>query len=514
MPGAVHIIPFRVGITALLAILSMVAITDRADAAKGSAMCSGYSACNKAGYTSHGYNDTTNQKSYWGADPGHNCTNYAAYVEQYTYGIPSPGNDLGNAAQWGTNAPLHGATVNHQPSVGAVAWWNSTAGLGSAGHVAVVESYTSTSVTVSEDAYGGDFDWRTYTTGGNPSYYPTGFIHFKGSNESGGSGRPWAVQYGNEMDVFVRSSGGDLLKIGFNGSSWGTWGDMGGGGSLVSNPFAVQYESEMDVFIRGKDGHIYKDTWNGSKWGGLSSLGGTNSPTMVGDPMAVEYTSGSYHELDVYARGSNGDLWKIGFNGTSWGTWGDMGGGGSLVSNPFAVQYESEMDVFIRGKDGHIYKDTWNGSKWGGLSSLGGSLAGNPMAMVWNGWELDVYSPCSNGDVCKIGWNGNKWGTWGDMGGYSPADPFVLEYTNGSYSEMDIYALNTSHSISKIGFNSGSWGSWGNMGNGNIQNEPMVIDYHDGSYSEMDIYATGTNGHVWKIGWNGSKWGTWGDMGI
>jgi surface antigen len=188
----------RIVSIALLAALTALGMAGQAGAAQGSAICVGYSACNSAGHTSHGYN-TTNKKSYWGADPGHNCTNYAAYVEEFTYHVPSPGNNLGNASQWGLNAPKHGATVNTKPSVGAVAWWSSTAGLGSDGHVAIVESYTSTSVTVSEDAFGGNFDWRTYTRSGKPSYYPTGFIHFAGGAVSDGvqmildsAGQVWA----------------------------------------------------------------------------------------------------------------------------------------------------------------------------------------------------------------------------------------------------------------------------------------------------------------------------------
>jgi len=151
-------------------------------------LCTGYSACNQAPYTNNGYNTITNKKSYWGADPGDNCTNYVAYVEGTDYGATYPGTGLGNAEAWGTDKLPVGSIVNDTPSVGAVAWWNSTAGLGSAGHVAIVESYTATSVTVSEDAYvapgysdGRDFDWRTYTTSGAPSYYPTGFIHFAGA---------------------------------------------------------------------------------------------------------------------------------------------------------------------------------------------------------------------------------------------------------------------------------------------------------------------------------------------
>jgi surface antigen len=169
--------------TGLLVVPGSPHVDNGAQMLAGAALCTGYTACNASGHTSHGYNDTTNQHSYWGAYPGHNCTNYVAYVETNTYHATNPGNGLGNAYSWGTTAPLHGATVNHTPTVGAVAWWNSTAGLGSDGHVAIVEAVGNGTVTVSEDAFpepgsSGNFDWKTYSTASI-----TGFIHFSGSTE-------------------------------------------------------------------------------------------------------------------------------------------------------------------------------------------------------------------------------------------------------------------------------------------------------------------------------------------
>lgn len=153
----------------------VVALAPSAHAAS-TTLCTGYTACNAAGYTSHGYNDVTNQTMYWRAYAGHNCTNYAAYVESTLYKVPNPPGLMGNATTWGTNAVAYGiGTVDTTPTVGSVAWWNSTAGMGSSGHVAVVEAVGAGTVTVSEDNWGGDFHWRVYPVAGI-----TGFIHFTG----------------------------------------------------------------------------------------------------------------------------------------------------------------------------------------------------------------------------------------------------------------------------------------------------------------------------------------------
>ncbi|QXT61994.1 CHAP domain-containing protein [Tessaracoccus palaemonis] len=81
---------------------------------------------------------------------------------------------VGNATSWGSQAAAKGLSVSKDnPAVGDVAWWSSAA-IGGEGHVAYVESVNSAAGTfvVSEDNYGGDFDWRTYRIS-----EVSGFIH-------------------------------------------------------------------------------------------------------------------------------------------------------------------------------------------------------------------------------------------------------------------------------------------------------------------------------------------------
>jgi surface antigen len=116
-------------------------------------------------------------------DPGHNCTNYVAYVESTVNGAPTPSYSLGNAATWYGAAHAHGVTTDGTAANGAVAWWS-----GGSGHVAYVESVNpGGSITVSEDAFSsGPFDWRTIDPGSGS--WPNGFIHFK--DLPAGSGNP------------------------------------------------------------------------------------------------------------------------------------------------------------------------------------------------------------------------------------------------------------------------------------------------------------------------------------
>jgi surface antigen len=172
----------------LLPLMLVLGMAAPGVAAADTTLCSGasYSACTGTGYTDHGYG-ANNANSYWRMDPGHNCTNYVAYVEQMVNGASAPSYLLGNAYQWGPNASAHGNPPDSTPKPGAVAWWDQNAGRGPLGHVAYVESVnTDGSITVSQDvANTGPFSWETLSAGS--SRWPTGFIHFKDLT-SGGSG--------------------------------------------------------------------------------------------------------------------------------------------------------------------------------------------------------------------------------------------------------------------------------------------------------------------------------------
>ncbi len=144
-----------------------------------SKLCVGFSSCNSKGMGNAGY-EAEYQVSHWGMYAGHNCTNYTAY-RLIKAGIDASYlRGQGMAYQWGTVAASHGVTVDGNPKPGDIAWFgaNSSSGIDASGHVAYVESVdlAAGKVRVSEDNWGGDFDWRDYYMRDI-----TGFIHFGGN---------------------------------------------------------------------------------------------------------------------------------------------------------------------------------------------------------------------------------------------------------------------------------------------------------------------------------------------
>lgn len=125
-------------------------------------------------------------QSVWGVPAGHNCTAYVAYRLRQN-GSPQPWSPLRNAVNWKADAQSAGFRVDGTPAVGSIAWWGSERA-GGLGHVAYVESVTSTSIIVSEDAYfpnkygTNGYDARESISSGT-SAWPDGFLHIKDLND-------------------------------------------------------------------------------------------------------------------------------------------------------------------------------------------------------------------------------------------------------------------------------------------------------------------------------------------
>lgn len=154
----------------MVALLGLVAsLVVQAPPAQSSStlLCKGFTACQKAGYSSFGYGPTNYKKMWWRMYAGHNCTNYVAYrMIQAGMSSTRPWSGSGDARNWGI---VFKSKTNQTPMVGSVAWWSSN-------HVAYVQQVVdANTIIISEDHYRGDFDWRKITRAGGG--WPTGFIH-------------------------------------------------------------------------------------------------------------------------------------------------------------------------------------------------------------------------------------------------------------------------------------------------------------------------------------------------
>jgi len=120
-----------------------------------------------------------NNGSFWGMYSGHNCTNYVAW-RLIDAGVERPRTNPGNASTWAERASLDGYLVDEVPSVGAVAQWDSSAGMGRNGHVAYVEQvYDDGTILISEDFWRGGSQTGSLTYRVIPASAPSHYIHYQ-----------------------------------------------------------------------------------------------------------------------------------------------------------------------------------------------------------------------------------------------------------------------------------------------------------------------------------------------
>ncbi|MFL6108536.1 MAG: CHAP domain-containing protein [Marmoricola sp.] len=158
--------PLAALVLAVLGLVGGLFVAPPAEATS-SLLCKGFTQCEANGYSSFGYGPDNYRKMWWRMFAGHNCTNYVSY-RMISRGLPStrPWSGSGDARNWGI---VFSDKVDQTPNIGSIAWWSSN-------HVAYVQKIVdANTIVISEDHYGGDFDWRKIQRAGGG--WPTGFIH-------------------------------------------------------------------------------------------------------------------------------------------------------------------------------------------------------------------------------------------------------------------------------------------------------------------------------------------------
>lgn len=209
----------------------------------------------------------------------------------------------------------------------------------------------------------------------------TAFQHTARWRDLGGAitSDPAAVSWGpDRIDVFARSSRNSLEHIAFAGGNWSGWEDLGG--VITSGPAAATLgPGVLYAFARGQDGAMwvrqYVADWGG--WIGWRRLGGP----ITSDPVAVANGSGS---VVVFARGSDNRCWQGSISLSSpWSGWSAVPGGFVMTSGPAVASWRDgwDLDLFARGDNGQLWHVPFRGS-WGTWEDLGGVLTSDPDA-VW-----------------------------------------------------------------------------------------------------------------------------------
>lgn len=213
----------------------------------------------------------------------------------------------GDATDWGSVARRLGIPVDQNPSVGAIAWWDS----GTYGHVAWVKEVNGNNVTIEEyNAYPNYYAYQSRTISKSA---PTGYIHIKDISSSAASYPTAQQNIGENFYAFIsypngnlnlENRGGNVQTASVNASdlrqAW-HFVRQGNGSYEIINMFDGQ---RMDLSNNTRDNEVNIQVWedNGStaqRWNIVNDAGGQS-----GSYNLLPYGENNY-SLDVINAGTS-----------------------------------------------------------------------------------------------------------------------------------------------------------------------------------------------------------------
>jgi surface antigen len=225
-------------LAALAAVVAGVFVGAPQADASSTLLCQKFAPCTQAGYPNYGYS-ANYTKMWWRMYAGHNCTNYVAY-RMVSRGMSAtrPWSGSGDARNWGV---VFASKTNQTPMVGSVAWWSTN-------HVAYVEQVVdANTIVISEDHYGGQFDWRRIVRAGGG--WPTGFIHL--NDEALTATAPPVVSGAPKVDSPLTVSTGSWSKPGasFSYQWFANGAPVAGAVGAAYTPTAGQVGAKFSVTV-------------------------------------------------------------------------------------------------------------------------------------------------------------------------------------------------------------------------------------------------------------------------
>jgi hypothetical protein len=227
-----------------------------------------------------------------------------------------------------------------------------------------------------------------------------------------------------DMVVVARGVDGAIYERHLEAGAWTPWASIGG--ATTSGPAAAAYGDSIQVFVVGTDNAVYQNVLRLGSWSGWTSLGGYATSA----PAAVARRGNNYLDLDV--RGGDNAIYHRSFvPGSGWSPWASLGG--HLTSAPaLNSQDPGVLNVWARGTDGQLFQRAWNGTAWRDWEPLGGGLLGAPAVVSRAENHVDVFVRGTDRALHQRWWHGGiGWSAWGEV------DPAPIDSTPGVASDVE-----------------------------------------------------------------------------
>ncbi|HET6146156.1 MAG TPA: hypothetical protein VFH68_01380 [Polyangia bacterium] len=302
------------------------------------------------------------------------------------------------------------------------------------------------------------------------------------------------------LNTFDQESVLDYCSTAWNNDGNLTALDIAGASLYYGGPRSIAtaiFGNHISAFYRGKDGTYYNE-WHEPGGGGWKreSLGAAS--VLTSDPAAVAWTANDgVQKMDVYGRGTDGQLWGNRWSADShaWSGWFPLGG--LVIGSAAAVSWgQGAINIFVRGTDNNIYNQSWDdgAQTWSGWSGPlpGGAITGTPAVGSFATGRLDVAARMSDGTLGHMRWDGSSWTFDSLPGGKIYGSPTVTADGN-SVGRLHVYARDTNNHIVHIAESSFSgdwaWEVWADTDGGPlVASSPTAVTW---GFDRYDLFIHG-----------------------
>ena len=227
------------------------------------------------------------------------------------------------------------------------------------------------------------------------------------------------------LDVFATAAGGALWHRWWEGE-WQPWEWLGGSLAEGSTPAAVApAPGRLDVYVRGVDHALWHRSFGSSGWATWEPL----SCCISSDPAATSAESGQVH---VFVERSSGGLWDLTLeaatSASGMSLWRHLGGRRTTaIQLAAASSSPGRLDVFTRGTAGDLWHRFADGGQWRPWEALGCCLRSIPAVAAWGSGKFDLFGRGLDGRLWKRRFSG-AWGTWEELDGQLTAAPSAISW--------------------------------------------------------------------------------------
>ncbi|HEX2097007.1 MAG TPA: S8 family serine peptidase [Solirubrobacterales bacterium] len=264
----------------------------------------------------------------------------------------------------------------------------------------------------------------------------------------------------------------------------------------------------LDLYARNAANQLWHKTYSPYESPGWSSWYREPTPNNAGVKFAPAVSSVSATTRDLFAVGSDNQLYFRSFDSGNWGQWWWMPGPTASINGAPSVTERPDVaagrTLVVRGSDNQIYLRNFAAGNWGGWGPLGappGGATSSPSVTNHGCCIVHVMVRGSNNAVWDRYWSAAYgWTGWSSLGGVTTTAPAAADAGQTLY----VFARGADNALWYRRYTT-SWSDWTSLG-GQIVSNPAAESRDGGG---VDVFAVGLDGKLQQRRHVAGAWTSW-----